>query len=161
MRAPLLPLAVALCALGCSHVSDAAAPASAQSADEVRAAITAANAEFARAIKAKDTATLTHLFTEDAVFLTPAGTIVKGWPELEAVWVERLSKVTFLDGGITTQYLDVHGDTAVETSRISWTIQRADAPAVTRTGRALTVWRRGSDGRWRMLADHPEYDPAK
>jgi len=161
MRAPLLPLALALCAVGCSHASDATAPAPAQSADDVRAAIAAQNAEFARAIKAKDTAALTHLFTEDGVLLTPAGTIVKGWPELERTWVDRLSTVTFLDGGITTQYLEVHGDTAVETSRIAWTIQRGDGPPVTRTGRALTVWRRGSDGRWRMLADHPEYDPAK
>jgi ketosteroid isomerase-like protein len=70
-------------------------------------------------------------------------------------------QVTAIDGGITTQCLDVHGDTAVETSRISWTFQRPDGTQLTRNGRALTVWRRGSDGKWLMLAGHPEYDPQK
>src|SRR5262249_15904398 len=97
VRAPLLPLALGLGAGGCSPAGDAKAGAHAQSADDVRAAIAAQNAEFARAIKAKDTAALTHLFTEDGVLLTPAGTIVKGWPELERTWVDRLSTVTFLD----------------------------------------------------------------
>jgi uncharacterized protein (TIGR02246 family) len=147
--------------VGCAHAPAGDAPASADEVAAVRAAITAQNAEFARAFKAKDTAALTHLFTEDAVFLSPSGTIVKGWAELEPLWADRLSKITVLDGGITTQYLDVRGDTAVETSRIGWTFQRADGTQVTRTGRALTVWRRASDGRWRMLADHPEYDPQK
>lgn len=150
---------VLLC-VGCAHGSSEQA-ATADEAAAARAAISAQNAEFARAFKAKDTAALTHLFTEDAVFLSPAGTIVKGWADLEPHWAERLAKVTVLDGGITTQYLDVHGDTAVETTRIGWTFQRADGTQIIRSGRALTVWRRGSDGKWRMLADHPEYDPQK
>jgi uncharacterized protein (TIGR02246 family) len=156
MRIRKLLLGVLLCA-GCAH-APADGPPTADETAAARAAISAQNAEFARAFKAKDTAVLTHLFTEDAVFLSPAGTIVKGWTELEPPWVERLSKVIVLDGGITTQYLDVHGNTAVETSRISWTFQRPDGTQLTRSGRALTVWRRGSDGKWRMLADHPEYE---
>jgi uncharacterized protein (TIGR02246 family) len=148
-------------ALACSHGSDAVASAPAASTESVRAAIAANNAEFARAIKAKDTATLTHLFTEDGIFVSPAGGFVKGWAALEPHWVDRLSKATFLDGGITTDSLEVRGDIAVEAARFTWTIQRGDGPPVARTGRALTVWQRGSDGRWRMLADHPEYDPLK
>jgi len=154
-------LGCVLLLLGCAHASASDAPASAEEVAAAQAAIAAQNAEFARVFKAKDTAALTHLFTEDAVFISPAGTIVKGWKEIEPHWVERLSKVTPTDGGITTQYLDVRGDTAVETSRIAWTFQRADGTTISRTGRALTVWRRGSDGKWRMLADHPEYDAQK
>ena len=150
-----------LLAVGCAHAPGTSGPASAEEVAAARAAITSQNAEFARAFKAKDTAALTHLFTEDAVFLSPSGTIVKGWAELEPLWVDRLSKISVLDGGITTQYLDVHGDTAVETSKIAWTFQRADGTQFTRSGRALTVWRRGGDGQWRMLADHPEYDAQK
>ena len=86
---------------------------------------------------------------------------MKGWQALEPVWADRLSKASFLDGSVTTELLDVKGDVAVEAARFQWTIQRGDSPAVVRTGRALTVWQRGTDGSWRMLADHPEYDPVK
>lgn len=159
MRIQKLLVGFLLCA-GCAHAPPPDAPAPAEVA-AARAMIFALNTEFARAFKAKDAAALTHLFTEDAVFLSPAGTIVKGWKEIEPHWVDRLSKITVVEGGITTLYLDVHGDTAVETSRISWTFQRDDGSRLTRAGRALTVWRRGNDGMWRMLADHPEYDSQK
>ncbi len=59
------------CALACSHGADAVASSPPASTEAVRAAIAANNAEFARAIKAKDTATLTHLFTEDGIFVSP------------------------------------------------------------------------------------------
>src|SRR5215470_2543330 len=86
-------LGCVLLLLGCAHASASDAPASAEEVAAARAAIAAQNAEFARVFKAKDTAALTHLFTEDAVFISPAGTIVKGWKEIEPHWVERLSKV--------------------------------------------------------------------
>jgi len=159
MRFEKLLVGALLCA-GCAH-GPADVPATAEDVAATRAAISAQNVEFGRAFKAKDTAALTRVFTEDAVFLSPAGTIVKGSAEIEPHWAERLSKITVLDGGITTQYLDVHGDTAVETAKFTWTVQRADGTQITRTGRALTVWRRGTDGKWRMLADHPEYDAQK
>jgi len=148
-----------LLSVGCAH-SPADGPSTADEA-AARAAISAQKAEFARAFKAKDTPALTHLFTEDGVFISPGGSIVKGWAELEPHWVEGLSKVTAVDGGITTLSLDVHGENAVETSRISWTFQGADGTQLTRTGRAITIWRRGSDGKWRILVDRPEVDPRK
>lgn len=161
MRRLLSSALAAGCALACSHGSDAVAPSPQASTESVRAEIAANNAEFARAIKAKDTAALTHLFTEDGLLISPGGGFVKGWAALEPLWVDRLSKATFLDGGITTEALEIRGDIAVEAARFAWTIQRGDAAPVARTGRALTVWQRGADGRWRMLADHPEYDPLK
>jgi len=44
---------------------------------------------------------------------------------------------------------------------IAWTIQAGDNPPAERTGRALTVWHHDADGRWRILADDPAYDPPK
>ena|SRR5690348_1261325 len=160
MRIQLCAL-VAVGCVACSHTSEAVKSAPSESVESVRAAIAARNAEFARAIKAKDTAAITHLFTEDGLMVVPGGGFVKGWQALEPLWVDRLSKASFLDGSVTTELLDVKGDIAVEAARFQWTIQRGDSPPVVRTGRALTVWQRGTDGSWRMLADHPEYDPVK
>ena len=145
--------------VGCSHGSQdvAAVP----STDAVRAAIAAQNQAFAKAIIAKDTTALTNLFTTDAVFIAPSGGFVHGRDALAKLWPERLQKATFLDGGITTESLDVRGDIAIEASTIAWTIQVGDTPPAKRTGRALTIWHHDSDGQWRMLADYPAYDPLK
>ena len=156
----LLIGAVLCCALvGCGHFSPdvAAAP----SMDSPKAAIAAQNQAFARAIIAKDTTALTNLFTTDAVFISPSGGFVHGRDALAKLWPERLQKATFLDGGITTESLDIRGDIAIEASTIAWTIQVGDSPPAKRTGRALTVWHHDADGRWRMLADYPAYDPVK
>lgn len=160
MRSRLCAFVVVGC-VACSHTPEVTRASPSESLESVRSAIAARNAEFARAIKAKDTAAITHLFTEDGVLVVPGDGFVKGWQALEPLWADRLSKASFLDGSVTTELLDVKGDIAVEAARFQWTIQRGDSPAVVRTGRALTVWQRGTDGNWRMLADHPEYDPVK
>src|SRR5689334_16916263 len=103
MRIQLCAL-VAVGCVACSHTSEAvkSAPSeSVESVESVRAAIAARNAEFARAIKAKDTAAITHLFTEDGLMVVPGGGFVKGWQALEPLWVDRLSKASFLDGSVT------------------------------------------------------------
>ena len=159
MNQALLPAVLCLALVACSHASPemAAAP----SPEAVKAAITAQNQAFAKAILAKDTTALTNLFTTDAVFIAPIGGFVHGREALAKLWPERLQKATFLDGGITTESLDVRGDLAIEASTIAWTIQAGDNPPARRTGRALTVWHHDADGQWRMLADYPAYDPPK
>jgi uncharacterized protein (TIGR02246 family) len=159
MNDTLLPAVLGLALAACSHPSPeiAAAP----STEAVKAAIAAQNQAFAKAIIAKDTTALTHLFTTDAVFIAPIGGFVHGREALAKLWPERLQKASFLDGGITTESLDVRGDIAIEASTIAWTIQAGDNPPARRTGRALTVWHHDADGQWRMLADYPAYDPTK
>ena len=158
MKLSLMPGVLGLALVACSHASpEMAAP----STDAVKAAIAAQNQAFAKAIIGKDATALTNLFTEDAVFIAPIGGFVHGRPALAKLWAERLQKATFLDGGITTESLDIRGDIAVEASTIGWTIQAGDNPPAKRTGRALTVWHHDADGQWRMLADYPAYDPPK
>jgi uncharacterized protein (TIGR02246 family) len=159
MRRLLTAVVLGGAVVGCSHGSPevAAVP----STEAVKAAIAAQNQAFARAIIAKDATALTNLFTTDAVFIAPIGGFVHGREALAKLWPERLQKATFLDGGITTESLDVRGDIAIEASTIAWTIQAGDSPPMKRTGRALTVWHHDADGQWRMLADYPAYDPLK
>jgi uncharacterized protein (TIGR02246 family) len=159
MKRLLTSAVLGLVLVACSHATpEVAAP---LSTDAVKAAIAANNQAFARAIIAKDTTALTNMFTEDAVFIAPSGGFIHGRTALAALWAERLQKASFLDGGITTESLDVRGDLAVEASSIAWTIKAGDAAPARRTGRALTVWHHDADGQWRMLADYPAYDPPK
>jgi uncharacterized protein (TIGR02246 family) len=159
MRSALIAALLCVALVACSHGVAEVVPA--PSAEFVKSAIAAQNQAFARAIIAKDTTALTNLFTTDAVFISPSGGFVHGREALAKLWPERLQKATFLDGGITTESLDVRGDVAIEASTIAWTIKSGDAAPVKRTGRALTVWHHDADGVWRMLADYPAYDPPK
>ncbi|MGZ6077670.1 MAG: YybH family protein [Myxococcaceae bacterium] len=149
----MLGVVLFACSHGSPEVSTTPSP------DVVKAAIAANNQAFARAIIAKDATALANMFTEDAVFVAPSGGFVRGRAALAPFWAERLKKAAFLDGGITTESLDVRGDIAIEASSIAWTIQAGDAAPVRRTGRALTVWHHDPDGQWRMMADYPAYDP--
>ncbi len=128
--------------------------------DEVRDAIAAANAEFARALVAGDARATAAVFTEDGQVISAARQgFVSGRAEIEAFNASRLEGRHYLEAVITTVGLGVDGDLAWETGTSRVTMQQGESPPVTVTGRYLAVWQRGPDGRWRIRADLPIADP--
>lgn len=128
---------------------------------ELRAAIAAANAEFARALVAGDAGAMAAVFTDDGE-LIPAMQrgFVSGRREIEAYHARRLQGRRYLEAIITTVHLEVSGDVAWETGTSRVTIRQGESAPVAVTGRYLAVWKRGRDGRWRIRADLPVADPA-
>jgi uncharacterized protein (TIGR02246 family) len=154
---PSLAVAALAAACACAH-----APARrAAEAEAVRAAIAAANAEFAQALVRGDARAMSAVFAEDAE-LIPASRpgFVSGRAQIEAFNAERLRARRYLDVVITSVHFGVSGDLAWETGTSRATIQQGDGAPVTVTGRYLAVWARGADGRWRIRADLPIADPA-
>jgi uncharacterized protein (TIGR02246 family) len=131
------------------------------SAADVRAAIAAVNAEFARALVAGDARAMAAVFTEDGEVIpaTQRG-FVSGRTEIESYNVRRLTASRYLDVAITTVHLGVSGDLAWETGTSRVTMQHGESAPVTVTGRYLAVWKRDANGRWRIRADLPIADPA-
>lgn len=127
---------------------------------DVRAAIAAANTEFARALVAGDARAMAAVFTEDGevVPAMQAG-FVSGRSAVEAYYAGRLEKRRYLDVVITTVHLGRSGDLAWETGTSSVTLQQGESAPVTVTGRHLAVWKREPDGRWRIRAEVPIADP--
>lgn len=152
---PLL-LAAALSASACAHLPGGRAGDDA----EVRAAVAAANAEFARALVAGDAAGMAAVFAEDGLVI-PAmqGGFVSGRAEIEAYDARRVRSLRYLEATITTVQLEVSGDLAWEAGTNRLVVQQGEGAPMTVTGRYLAAWRRGKDGRWRIRAELPIPDP--
>jgi uncharacterized protein (TIGR02246 family) len=153
---PLL-LVVSIVASACAHRSSAGGTSDA----DVRAAIAAVNAEFARALVAGDARAMAAVFTEDGeVIPTMQRGFVSGRTEIEAYNARRLTTSRYLDVVMTTLHLEVSGDLAWETGTSRVTMLHGKSAPVTVSGRYLAVWKRDPDGRWRIRADLTISDPA-
>lgn len=148
--------AAAIAATACAHWPGARGKAEA----DVRAAIAAANSEYARALVAGDAHAVAAVFAQDAeVIPTGQRGFISGRAEIEAYEASRLEGRRYLDVVITTTQLEVSGDLAWESGTSSVTVQQGEKATATLTGRYLAVWRREPDGRWRIRADLPVTDP--
>lgn len=122
-------------------------------AAEAREAIRTADAAFCDALRARDRARFAALVAEDARFFTagePSGTredVVRDW------------EIFFADDGPRLTWAPVHveaaasGDLGYSTGRYEWGGKSADGTPRISTGWYVTIWRKGSDGRWRAALD--------
>jgi uncharacterized protein (TIGR02246 family) len=153
-RCAVVAAAIALCA--CAHGAGARVGREA----EVRAAIAAANAEFARALVAGDARAMAAVFEADGELVPPGRQgFVTGRDAIEAYEASLLAGRRYLDAALATVRLGVSGDLAWELGTSRVTIQQGELAPIELTGRYLAVWRRGADGRWRIRVDLPVGDP--
>ncbi len=154
-RAAILLLSL----VACAHAPASSKP-EADPAAPVRAAIAAANAEFAQALLRGDAKAMAATFTEDGEIVpTNERGFVEGREAIEAYQAKRLEGRRYLEVEITTVHLGTSGDLAWETGVTRATIQQAQGAPVAVTGRYLAVWKRGADGTWRIRVDLPVSDP--
>jgi len=97
-----------------------------------------------------DTATVLSLMTEDAVFMVP-GREPFG-REAFAATSNAMAGVR-LDGTSDIVELQVEGDIAFSRNHIDLTMTPPSGEAVRRAGYTLTLYRKGADGRWRLMRD--------
>lgn len=121
-------------------------------AEDVRAAIEAANAKFMTDYAAGDVKALAAAYTEDAVMLPPDATRVAGHAAIEALWR------SWIDAGLTnltlkTTDLDHGGDYAYEIGDFTLQVPVEGGSPTTATGNYVVVWKRGGDGGWRLKVD--------
>jgi len=121
-------------------------------ADDVRAAIDAANAKFMADYAAGDTKALALAYTEDAVMLPPDATRVVGHTAIEALWK------SWIDAGLKNLTLkatevDSSGDLAYEIGEFTLQEPIEGGNFKTATGNYVVVWKHGKDGAWRLKVD--------
>lgn len=127
----------------------------------VRATIEGTLAQFSAAMKRADPGAIASMFTEDGEYVVASRKgFIAGRPAVEEHFARVFKAVRFHDVAITTLSVQVDGDTAYETGTNSVTFQAGDTPPTTRTGRYLTVWKRQSDGVWRIRVDAVIPDPS-
>lgn len=103
-----------------------------------------------RASREGDTATVLSLMTEDAVFMVP-GREPFGRAAFETA-ANSLSGLK-IDGTNEVVEVQVLSDWAFSRNHIELTVTPPDGEPVRRSGYTLTLYRKGADGRWRLMRD--------
>ena len=116
--------------------------------DAERAALIRTDAAFAQASAARGLAGWLAFFAGDATIFPPDGTIVSGLDAIRA----HYRATGFTPAGLAWQPrgAEVAEDGDLGYTFGTWTLSAGN---VVRTGTYLTVWRRGGDGGWKVVAD--------
>lgn len=130
-------------AIGCGRRS--------QDYDLSRAEITTASREFSAAYVRGDTAAIGNLYSDDA-YLLPPGRVLRGRDAITGYFAPIPNR-TIIAHQMKSDTLTIDGGMAVDVGIWSSSWQRVGDTVQSASDRYLVVWRRGSDGKWRM-----EYD---
>jgi len=117
--------------------------------DDERAIKAAIDRWFA-ATKSGDVETVLDLMTDDVVFMVP-GKAPFGKTEFAAS-SKGMANVT-MDGKSEIVELRVLGEWAYLRNRIELTVTPKSGPSTRKSGYTLTIFRKESDGRWRLARD--------
>jgi uncharacterized protein (TIGR02246 family) len=121
-------------------------------ADDVKAAIDAANAKMVADYAAGDSKAIAAAYAEDGVMLPPDATRVAGREAIEKLWK------SWIDQGLKNLTLkstevESHGDLAYEIGEFSLQVPGEDGSMTTAPGNYVVVWKHGADGAWRLKVD--------
>ena len=133
--------------LGCSSAPSRSpigpSPEEARGLAEARAALIAAAAS-------SDAAGMAAIYTLDAVLMNPNLPDVRGRQAIEANFRRAFSAVAIREMTLTPVEVRVCGSRAYELRTFTQVIERAGQTPAEDRGRAMLVWAREPDGRWRI-----------
>lgn len=114
-------------------------------------AIEAANSGWLPALKRHDGAALAAVYAEDGDLIALNGSAIHGRPAITAHYQAEFAKMgQILGGGVLQEGVTVSGGLIYEWGH-GWLVFKRGGKRQVSSGPYLTVWRRGSDGRWRIL----------
>lgn len=126
---------------------------------ETKRALAAVNARYGKAVEQRDAAAIRDLYTKDAIVLPPDQAMIRGNAGVEDFW-----KASFAAGvkAASLEAIDVEqvGDVAFETGTYTMTVAPEGKQAQTATGKYVVVWKRLSDGAWKLHRDIWNATPA-
>jgi len=120
---------------------------------EPRQAIDKGNAQWIEAWDKADAGLIASLFANDGVLLGRNGKFFKGEEQILGHMKPVLESAgKGVKATVTTVDLWLDNDTAYETGRYSYSYQENGKP-VKEEGRYVTIWKRQSDGAWKIAMD--------
>jgi uncharacterized protein (TIGR02246 family) len=146
---PLALLAAAAC--GCAS-SPTWSPKSA------RASLEKAELDFAAAVDARGAEAWAEVFADDGIAVDEKAQVTRGREAIRAQMTPVLAKEK-ISWHPTVIYVSAGGDMGFTSGPYEVTLPVRSGPAkVIGRGSFMTVWKRGVDGTWRILADHGSQD---
>lgn len=122
-------------------------------ADAARAEIERLGHQWEEAANTGQVERLVEVYAPDAVILPPGGPVIEGTATIRELFRQEFeafdTKIAF-----TTQEIEVEGDMAYRRGRYVWRgTERGSGRALETTNKFLEVWKRQSDGSWRIAVD--------
>ena len=130
----------------------AASPGFASPEDELRSAVDA----LGHALQAEDPTAWVYHYTEDALFVAPGTAPVQGRGALMEM-AHAMSPMRQVK--ITIERMEVNDGLGSTFIRGSWVSGEDSSAQQTSRVRSLVVWRKESDGRWRVAQELMHEDP--
>ena len=135
-------LVVACTSQGPAPLTDADQAAMQQVADGALEILTSATPDW--------TAFATGLYAEDATVMPPNGPVIKGRDAIVS-FLETFPP--FDEMKMTRQHIDGSGTLAYEIERYTSQVTPPGLAAIADTGKLVWVWRKQTDGSWRVLVE--------
>lgn len=137
---------------GCAGYSDA------RSTDE--AAIHALITEWSAAAQAKDATSFTSIYADNAVVMLEGAPDLRGLADIRAGIGGMMEDPNFaLSFEADEVVVAQSGDLAYEIGTYSMTLTGPDLNPLSQAGNYVVVWRKQSDGAWKVVVDAPISDP--
>jgi uncharacterized protein (TIGR02246 family) len=119
----------------------------------VRLAIEESHRTYAAAMKRGDAKALASHFTADAILLPQNSGMQRGRDAIQAWFASWLPATMVHTFEATSTEVTVVGDTAYEVGTYKMEFTPQGSPRISNLGKYLMVWKRTSDGTWRILRD--------
>ena len=118
----------------------------------IRRTIEETNRSFEAAIREGDADKIVSLFTEDYTFMPEGGPRLQGREAARALWDRNLQSGLKEMSFVSVDVI-VSGIYAIETGDYVWTSEDRNGASETGNGKYLVVWKRDSDGIWKLQID--------
>ena len=143
-RTAILSSILAILVVGCATTAPDPAAAT--------AAIKQVDAAWADALNRGDLDAAVDLYTPDALMMPPGVGMLRGKEEIRAFF-DGFATYSPRDVSVTTQEIEVCGDTAYEVGSYSMSLQPPGQERFTDRGKYVVIWKLGADGEWRLHRD--------
>jgi uncharacterized protein (TIGR02246 family) len=120
---------------------------------EAKRGIDKGNAEWIEAWEKGDPERIAAIFTDDGIMLSQGGKVFKGRQQILERQKAAMQSVTPpIKVSVITVKIWLDGDAAYETGKYKYEYTENGKPA-TEEGRYVTMWKRQSDGSWKLTMD--------
>ena len=128
----------------------------------LRRTIDSAQTRYIDAVTRGDVAALSTFYTDDAVVLVPNAKAMRGRTEIDKGNTAMVAEMKVTALKLATDDVITGGDLAIETGTYDQTLQPKSGKAIHDVGKYVVVWKKQSDGSWRIVREIYNTDlPAK